>query len=744
MATASKKIATDETLNLLGKDTSLLLIKEAIQALPNATQAAADNANAAATAATNAIASLGALVASTYDATSTYKAGDYAYYDNKLYRCIVAITTAEAFTSAHWVQVKLGNDVEDLETLIKGIAPAIPHAVALNSLDKWTGNVPQVSLMYVPITVLKKTTILGLKFVTQFSVAGTVNVSIRKFNGTDIIRQNDVVIDSTGENTIEVYLPCVLEPAEYRIYVKSDSAAFNYPSLSTRQPISNEFFTTTGTQYMYNNSDVSYYGEVYFVESWENALLDAYERFVNEGLIQYKLDNVVAENPDILIPGSYSSNGPTKADNGDITIDQASGNVWFTYKADKTKLIGNYVIIDFDIEITRGAGMVWFLGTKTNGDTLYGDQGTVSENGHVTKVVDLSYYVIYQSLDMTKDIKFGVGNSGNTLAVVKNFKLSTPMYDFNTNQPFYQTVNEIYNKTQENANAITAMSGDSFFTSPNGSKFVLAVANDGSVHSISIVPGHTLFVGNSLLLGNGGGANAFGMCASDPTKDYYYKVSQKILELNQNATFEKLGGYDFENATSVASANTWMAGTLLPKLGSGVDLVIVQLGDNVNTSGKLSTFEQTCAMLIQYIKENAPNARVAWAGEWYASAAKQAVIANACAAKGATFIDLTSVHTPGTNSYIGAVINYGVSSSRNYTIDSYTDDSANHQLTVIFTVNGTQYQSVVPYSSYSVDGSTLTVTGNYGIVTDAGVASHPGDAGMSAIGDLMISRLGLE
>ena len=89
-------------------------IKEAIQALPNATQAAADNANAAATAANNAVAQLGGLVAETYSSSATYSVGDYVYYNGYLYRCIQAITTAEAWTAAHWRKKALGNDVDDL------------------------------------------------------------------------------------------------------------------------------------------------------------------------------------------------------------------------------------------------------------------------------------------------------------------------------------------------------------------------------------------------------------------------------------------------------------------------------------------------------------------------------------------------------------------------------------------------------------------------------------------------------
>ena len=38
-----------------------------------------------------------------YDATHTYNAGDYVTYDNKIYACIVNITTPETWTPSHWI-----------------------------------------------------------------------------------------------------------------------------------------------------------------------------------------------------------------------------------------------------------------------------------------------------------------------------------------------------------------------------------------------------------------------------------------------------------------------------------------------------------------------------------------------------------------------------------------------------------------------------------------------------------------
>lgn len=56
------------------------------------------------------------VVASAYSSSKTYKVGDYVIHNSNLYRCITAITTAEAFTAAHWTQIVLADDVSDLKT----------------------------------------------------------------------------------------------------------------------------------------------------------------------------------------------------------------------------------------------------------------------------------------------------------------------------------------------------------------------------------------------------------------------------------------------------------------------------------------------------------------------------------------------------------------------------------------------------------------------------------------------------
>ena len=93
--------ATNTAIAGLGGDATLEDIKDAIEALPNATQEAADNANAAATAANTAVENMGGMLATDYSASATYAVGDYVYYNSHLYRCITAITTAESWTAVH-------------------------------------------------------------------------------------------------------------------------------------------------------------------------------------------------------------------------------------------------------------------------------------------------------------------------------------------------------------------------------------------------------------------------------------------------------------------------------------------------------------------------------------------------------------------------------------------------------------------------------------------------------------------
>ena len=46
--------------------------------------------------------------ATTYSSSATYEVGDCVLYNGRVYVCNTAITTAEAWTAAHWTQTSVG------------------------------------------------------------------------------------------------------------------------------------------------------------------------------------------------------------------------------------------------------------------------------------------------------------------------------------------------------------------------------------------------------------------------------------------------------------------------------------------------------------------------------------------------------------------------------------------------------------------------------------------------------------
>ena len=59
-----------------------------------------------------------ASMAQAYSASATYAVGDYVWYSGQLYKCTTAITTAEAWTPAHWTAAKVADDVGDLKSAL--------------------------------------------------------------------------------------------------------------------------------------------------------------------------------------------------------------------------------------------------------------------------------------------------------------------------------------------------------------------------------------------------------------------------------------------------------------------------------------------------------------------------------------------------------------------------------------------------------------------------------------------------
>ena len=55
-----------------------------------------------------------------YDDTATYAVGDLCIYENVLYRCVTAVTAAEAFDSAKWTATTVEDELDTVEAAVSG------------------------------------------------------------------------------------------------------------------------------------------------------------------------------------------------------------------------------------------------------------------------------------------------------------------------------------------------------------------------------------------------------------------------------------------------------------------------------------------------------------------------------------------------------------------------------------------------------------------------------------------------
>lgn len=185
--------------------------------------------------------------------------------------------------------------------------------------------------------------------------------------------------------------------------------------------------------------------------------------------------------------------------------------------------------------------------------------------------------------------------------------------------------------------------------SPDGKKYTLSIDNNGSLLSIPNVPNKTVFIGNSLL----GGMGFYGMCASDSKSDYFHHVTQAILEKNPKAEFVKIAAAKFEGCENEESFEDWWANyvnkytqkPIKDNLNENVDLILVQLGDNVNNSKRADGLNINIDKFISRLHSTSPKARIIWILGWYNRSNYYDIIAYNCAKWNIPIVDISDLNT---------------------------------------------------------------------------------------------------
>ena len=360
----------------------------------------------------------------------------------------------------------------------------------------------------------------------------------------------------------------------------------------------------------------------------------------------------------------------------------------------------------------------------------------------LTNVVNLpnaTYLYIWGSLNSAKPSSYG-GYIGITLAFTPNGEVysviaGSDRYSFNKligENNLDRTLSDPNTAPTAKSvgDALANIKSSTYYTSPDGNKWQITVDNDGNLHTYSIVPKKISFIGNSLLMG----FSEYGMAASNVNSDYYAIVTAKM----PNVSKQRNSGSIFEGQTTESGANQWIADNITN--GNFVreddDAVIIQLGDNVNSAESQQIFQTTSLALLRAVRNKAPNAKVYWAGVWYPKTGQTTYLKNNCDNAGATFVNFTDVG--GTNK-LGGVYTLSTSKTTHYDVESFY---ANTPTNVTLNFNG--YSATIDCDSYTSNaGISIDVTGKNIVITNAGVASHPGDEGMKKIANLILKAMNL-
>lgn len=309
------------------------------------------------------------------------------------------------------------------------------------------------------------------------------------------------------------------------------------------------------------------------------------------------------------------------------------------------------------------------------------------EKGEHVIPIDLVYYRENKGLGDTFQIIFVATKSyGVTRVSVSDLEI------FQYGENVMEALKSLAVNVEYLKNKMSDNTQKSEYVTPNGTKCVLQVRKNGEdyeVYAVPVIPKNALFIGNSLLLG---WKFLFGLCASSDKRDYYHYVTAQIAEKREGATFHREMGKEFEDITNAhTEIDTWIKEGIEDYMSEDTELVIIQLGDNVQRSNK-DVLEENARKVLQTLRENHPKVRVAWVGLWYNRTSISA-IQKACEQTGAVFVDITDLNVPDNRGKIGEIV-------------------------------------TMP------DGQTETVE-------KGGQASHPGDKGMLAIANRICYTLGI-
>ena len=446
-------------------------------------------------------------------------------------------------------------------------------------------------------------------------------------------------------------------------------------------------FDTNGTIYITAN-DSNYMKSIFCDAKVQKSMEQLKGKILNL-IPKYSLVNDVKH--DFLQKNDYFAEG-AKLENNVCTVSKNDGGV----TTHKFKTISSNVVVEYDLLYSGTADLRIYLKiNKKDGTAEYVKKYESNQNGVVTGsfTFDSASYSVYNGADSYQVLLWSDTGSiitVNDLSVREVDDVETSKYYSDNLSSFLDNLSNGIN----NVESIALTQSLPSLKSPDGSKFGLIVNDDGTLSTYKYIPNKYAVMGNSITCGmdnkneHGG---MFGMASTSFDKDWVHYVNDAIVSKNNGATYNRIYVSPFEHCENIDDANAWIT-TNINQLSSDNDLVIIQIGDNVNTDMKKETFKLSFPKLLNSIRKKCSKARVLCVGIWFGKDDVKDVIKMNCSKYGCSFIDITDLNTKGNQAVVGSEVTFK-------------------------------------------DGSKGTVTSE--------IATHPGDKGMKLIGERIVEKLEL-
>lgn len=211
--------------------------------------------------------------------------------------------------------------------------------------------------------------------------------------------------------------------------------------------------------------------------------------------------------------------------------------------------------------------------------------------------------------------------------------------------------------------AASKPAGQLRLVSPDGTRWRLTVSDDGVLGAVA----DTRVVTNVAILGNSLTANGIagwscGMAASGPETDWVSLIVQCLRDRNPAVVFHCWDDEDRSDDTvSRGSCNPFETdagqasiATLVGNVPADADLVILQIGDNVNTDERKTKYRSNINGLMTAIRAKAPDCILVYLGSWFAKPDLESEVSEACERSGALRVDIADLHTQANQNTVGA------------------------------------------------------------------------------------------